>query len=246
MKKERILKKIKALHFMVMSLFAILLLTGCSLNSDAEPTVDAEALMTQVVDTVVAGMTQTAAAQPTTTPTQTTTPTKTQTNTPATLPTLNIPAGIPTSSNPANTSGIDTGCNQAGFMADVTIPDNTVVDPGVTFTKTWQFKNIGTCNWTTDYKLVFYSGSQMGGPTSQPLTTAVIAPDSLLDVSVELTAPSEAGEYLGYWAFQTGANETFGIGSVGQPFYVQIKVGSPPAETATVTATATETVTPTK
>ena len=135
-------------------------------------------------------------------------------------------------------------------MSDVTIPDGTVINPGAAFTKTWRFTNVGTCNWTTDYTLVFYSGSKMGGPDSQALTTTTIAPNGQLDVSVALTAPTETGTYLGYWAMQNAAKETFGIGSVGQPFYVQIKVETSstvtntPENTATVTSTVTLTPTP--
>ena len=33
------------------------------------------------------------------------------------------------------------------FVADVTIPDNTVIAPGTTFTKTWRVRNDGNCTW---------------------------------------------------------------------------------------------------
>lgn len=35
--------------------------------------------------------------------------------------------------------------NSASFVADVTIPDNTNVAGGTTFTKTWRVSNTGTC-----------------------------------------------------------------------------------------------------
>lgn len=218
------------------------LFSGCSNNTDKTPTIDVDMIRTQAVNTLSAGLTQTEVAKPTMTVTMT--PTITRTNTPAVSPTLNIPAGIPTSSS-SSSSGVNTGCNQAAFVSDVTIPDGTVINPGAAFTKTWRFTNVGTCTWTTDYTLVFYSGSKMGGPDSQALTTTTIAPNGQLDVSVALTAPTESGTYLGYWAMQNAAKETFGIGAVGQPFYVQIKVETSSTATSTFTLTPTETVTPT-
>src|SRR3989304_4012127 len=37
--------------------------------------------------------------------------------------------------------------NHATFVADVTIPDNSEVGAGTTFTKTWRVGNLGTCTW---------------------------------------------------------------------------------------------------
>jgi len=231
--------KYKRILFGLVILSGMILLSSCNQKSDAEPTIDPNALMTQVVNTIQAEMTQTEAAKPTMT--ATTPPTLTVTPTKGVTATLNIPLGIPTQNQPASNPGVNTGCNQASFLSDVTIPDGTVINPGAAFTKTWSFTNIGTCNWTTGYKLIYYSGTKMGGPDSQQLTDVVIAPNSTVNVSVDLTAPTETGTYTGYWAFQNELGETFGIGSVAQPFYVQIKVET----SATATSVPENTATPT-
>ena len=59
--------------------------------------------------------------------------------------------------------------NSASFVADVTIPDNTNVAGGTTFTKTWRISNTGTCIWGPDYKLTHYSDELLGAPPSVPL-----------------------------------------------------------------------------
>lgn len=118
-------------------------------------------------------------------------------------------------------------CNQATFVIDVTIPDDTQVPVGASFTKIWRFKNIGTCTWTSGYQLVFDHGDQMGGPVSQPLTSGSVPPGATVDVSVNLVAPGTHGTYRGYWRFRDPSNVLFGL-STGS-FWVQIKAIEPTA-----------------
>ena len=55
--------------------------------------------------------------------------------------------------------------NQASFVSDVTVPDDTVVPAGSTFVKTWRIRNDGTCTWTPgSYALVFTGGDALSGP----------------------------------------------------------------------------------
>ena len=116
------------------------------------------------------------------------------------------------------------GCDRAQFIADVTIPDGTVIAPGATFSKTWRLKNIGTCTWTTAYDLIFDSGAQMGGPSSAPMPTNV-APGQTVDITISLTAPTTAGTYRGYWKFRNASDIPFGIGSGGTlSWWVEIVV----------------------
>jgi hypothetical protein len=115
-------------------------------------------------------------------------------------------------------------CDWAQFVADVTVPDGTTLAPGVAFTKTWRLKNIGTCTWSTSYSLAFDSGSKMGGPTSVNLPKSV-GPGQTVDISINLTAPSSAGHYIGYWMFKNASGVLFGIGSTyNKPWWVEINV----------------------
>jgi hypothetical protein len=115
-------------------------------------------------------------------------------------------------------------CDLAGFVADVTIPDGSTVNPGEPFTKTWRLENLGSCSCTTSYDLVFTSGDLMNGPTLIPLPGNV-NPGETLDLSVNLTAPTTAGTYQGYWMLRDANGAIFGVGSDGsQPFWVNIDV----------------------
>ena len=112
----------------------------------------------------------------------------------------------------------------ATFIADLTVLDGSPFSPGETFSKGWRLRNSGTTTWDTDYRLVYLSGSQMGGPLEQPLPIQV-SPDDSIDIYVNLTAPDQPGEYTGHWMLKNSSGETFGIGvGAQQSFYVNILV----------------------
>lgn len=131
-------------------------------------------------------------------------------------------------------------CNRATFVKDVTMPDNTSVDPGATFTKTWRLKNSGSCSWDSGYVLLFDSGEQMNAPATATITTGSVAPGSTVDISVDLTAPTTPGTYQSNFKLRSPNNIVFGINADGQgPFWVKVVVAEPTA-TPTATATATD------
>lgn len=116
-------------------------------------------------------------------------------------------------------------CKDAAILlADVTIPDNTIVARGASFTKTWQFKNAGACPWT-NYTIRFETGDRMGAPDSAPVPQT--APGATVDVSVDLTAPTTDGTYTGFFTLRNAAGETLAIG-VEETFWVKIIVGTVP------------------
>jgi len=115
-------------------------------------------------------------------------------------------------------------------VGDVNIPDGTILAPGATFTKRWRLKNVGSCAWSPTYQVVFFSGEQLGAPVSIPFPRSPrsVPPGGTLDVSINLTAPSVAGTYRGYWIFKNANGILFGIGpQANQPFWVEIKVSGP-------------------
>jgi photosystem II stability/assembly factor-like uncharacterized protein len=123
------------------------------------------------------------------------------------------------------------GCDKASFIADITVPDGTSFSPGAAFTKTWRLKNSGLCTWTTAYKLMYYSGEQMGAPTAVNLPWTVY-PGQTVDISVNMVAPNSAGQYRGFWILANANGTMFGIGtSASNPIWVEIKVaGGTPTE----------------
>ncbi|HEY3474101.1 MAG TPA: NBR1-Ig-like domain-containing protein, partial [Anaerolineales bacterium] len=124
------------------------------------------------------------------------------------------------------------GCDRAAFVAHASVPDGTIFSPGAAFTKTWRLKNIGSCPWTTSYKLVYYSGDPMGGPTAVNLPWNV-GFDQTVDVSVNMVAPAMPGKYRGYWILANASGQLFGIGAdASRAIWVEINVaGESPANT---------------
>jgi hypothetical protein len=103
------------------------------------------------------------------------------------------------------------------------VPDGTIFAPNAAFSKTWRLKNVGTCTWTTGYSLAFVSGDRMGGVDT--LLPQTVVPGQTVDVGVNLTAPSLAGSYRGYWELKNASGALFGIGATfDRPFWVDIRV----------------------
>jgi len=131
-----------------------------------------------------------------------------------------------------------TGCTlDAAFVADVTVPDGTVFEPGARIDKIWRIRNSGSCPWESGYTWVFVSGDQMGAAAFQAVPA--LAAGGNVDIGVTMYAPSTAGTYTGHWRMKSPDGEVF-----GQTGSVQIVVPEP--ATATPTVTPTPTATPTQ
>jgi hypothetical protein len=161
------------------------------------------AVRTSAALTVVAEFTQTAMAftptplPPTETPIPEPSPTETPTIAYATDPTQ-IALGTP--GGPL--------CDDYIFVADVTIPDGTIMTPGQDFVKTWKVKNTGNCTWGDGYGLIYSYAEKMNGEPI-PLGT-VVAPEQEVDVSINLKAPTALGEYVSAWQMVTPKGISFG------------------------------------
>lgn len=208
--------RFKRLAWLAILSLALIALTGCTLGSTPEPTLDVNAIYTSAAETAVAAfsaqMTQTALAIP---------PTAAPTNTPlATLVTNPItpaagitPLGVgtpvvfstiaPTLSGPI--------CNNSVFIADVTVPDGTVMAPGEDFEKVWAIKNSGTCQWVEGYSLVFVSGDDMDG-YNLPIKTIddYVDPGATVNFKINMTAHLNKGTYEGCWRMKDDKGYYFG------------------------------------
>jgi hypothetical protein len=137
-----------------------------------------------------------------------------------------FPTGIFTLA-PTHTPAPIVRCDAAAFLADLSVPDGTTFGRGKSFTKTWRLQNVGTCSWTSSYRLVFIGGDGMDGPTSVALSGNVY-PGQAVNLSVDLTSPDIDGHYRGYWKLRNAAGTLFGIGSLADTaFWVDIKVAGP-------------------
>jgi len=90
-----------------------------------------------------------------------------------------------------------TGTCQMDYLADVTIPDGTVMVPGQKFTKTWKVRNMGTATWGEGFVMAFASGDPMGAPATVPLAAAY--PQQEVEISIQMTAPATPGIHKTSW-----------------------------------------------
>jgi hypothetical protein len=141
-------------------------------------------------------------------PTDTPTPKFTQTFIPSetTVPTI---TDTPSPSPIPPTTVVDTYCDNSAFVADVTIPDHTILAPGQVFEKTWTFKNTGSCTWKAGYTITFASGDMMRGSAARAINQSV-APQEEINVTVKLFAPNKPGDYTGVWRLANGKGQKFG------------------------------------
>lgn len=112
--------------------------------------------------------------------------------------------------------------NGAVLLEDVTYPDDSNVPAGKVFTKTWKFKNTGTCPWA-GFTIAYASGERMNAPDS--LTVPGTPAGGTVDVSVDLTAPMSDGTYTTHFSLQSAAGESIDIG-IEKTFYVKVVVGA--------------------
>ena len=196
-------------------LAGILLLSACGgSEAGATPTMALEAIQTHAFETIAADLTQTALAAP-----------KTPSSTPTMLPTFapeatssGVAITLPAATQPAGMSPT-ASCYQLRFVSDVTIPDNTQMAPGQSFTKTWRVINTGSCAWEAGFKFTFVGGEQMSG-TTYTLPSAV-AVNAETNISVPMVAPTnKTGSLRGNWRMQTAGGTYF-----GDEVYVLIVVG---------------------
>ena len=193
------------------SMAGLLVLTSC-VPTPAAPTPDIALIQTSAAQTVVANFTLTAAI------TSTAVPTETQTQVPL------VPSGTPITDTPTLLPGGVTAtpilCDALIYdsaTVDVNVPDNTEMQLGQQFVKTWRVKNNGSCTWGAGYGLIYSYGDRLAG-VAQPFT-GVVAPGQEVEVSVNFTAPTKAGVYLSGWQMANANGTPF-----PRPIYVKIVV----------------------
>jgi uncharacterized protein YkwD len=156
---------------------------------------------------------------------------------PPTKPRLTLPTETPVAASPtpdALTPRPTPACrDSAVFVEDISYPDNTRLEAGEKFTKTWKLQNTGTCKWS-GYTVAFVSGDKMEAPDSVPVPETEAK--STVEVSVDLVAPAENGAYTGNFELRDAEGKSIPLGT--EPtFWVRIAVGEgAPGTTAEQTA----------
>lgn len=145
---------------------------------------------------------------------------------PTAFPTLIVPPTNPPASGGMGSGAV--GCANSAFVADVTVPDRSPMNPGQTFTKTWRLQNSGSCAWTPSFKVTFLGGNAMGAATAA--LTVTVEPGQTGEISVQMTAPNTPGEAQGTWILTNENGQNFGTN-----FYVLINVGGSTTTPGTAT-----------
>lgn len=203
----------KTKNLFVISLIMTILIIGASCGPRVEPTptVDPQAIMTEVAQTISAELTQVALLNPS--PTPTSEPTATPQPTQALPPAPTSPSGqVPTlpAASPDNTT----------WIADVTVPDETLFARNAKFVKTWKVENSGTTTWNSSYKLIYIDGPMMTENTIVSIVNEV-KPKVQVELSVPMQAPATDGTYTSYWRMMNDKGQMF-----GDVLYVKIIVGA--------------------
>jgi len=161
-------------------------------------------------------------------------PTPSATMMPSATATVPLPTPTSTTAPTATTSPTETPETKAqvassqgrvAFISE-TYPDNSVLEPGESFTKAYELRNAGSTTWSTDYALVrdetIPAGETLGSPERLPLPQAV-APGETLTLQISLVAPEEPSTYTVYWTLQDENGNILPVDGV-QRVWVTIRV----------------------
>ncbi len=189
-------------------LFLALAACGAS-KASSTPTISVEEIFTSAAQTFDAQKaTELALTPPTDTPAPSPFPTL-----PPASPVGTISFETPTIAGPDGTPG----CDNAAWIADVTIPDGTKMLPNQDFKKTWTMFNNGSCTWNTTYQLAFGDGDKLNGANLYvPIS---VPPGQQINLSISMQAPANYGDYKGTWQLQNAQGQFF-----GSQIWVSIKV----------------------
>lgn len=223
----------------ILFLLSALLIAGCGPKKTPEPTISAEQIQKWAAETVNAIVAQEKPATTQIAVIPQVNPTSQVISVPPTLP-PQLPTVIPTIPQISSGSGaaaqpVQRACDQFGFVSDVTVPDNTAMQPNQGFQKIWRIQNTGTCTWSTAYQFVFYGGEQMSAPPAVQIPSTV-APGQTVDIAVDMKAPNANGDFQGNWLMRNASGSIFGTSAATSPIWVKIKVSgaasNAPANTA--------------
>lgn len=128
---------------------------------------------------------------------------------PPTQPTVIVPTATPL-------------CYQGTFVSE-TVPDGTVVKPGEVIRKTWEIKNTGTCEWTSNFRWIFVAGDPMKGTTNRSIPGGPYQPGDTMSITINLTSPLIPGTYRATYKMQDAKGNFF----TQYGFWVEIVVVKP-------------------
>lgn len=188
----------------------VVFLSACSGGANAEPTQDPNVVFTQVAETVMVSMTQTAEAVP---PTATPEPTATQM--PTLIPTATVDPSLvtPVATTIVIQPSIPTATSQrfgdAAKWNTQSPVDGTVLEKGQNFAFHVCLGNVGSTDWSTKYYLQYISGQQLWLDTTTFHLGDTVKPGGKWCFDLPSIAPSKAGEYTTRWYLKNATGDSF-------------------------------------
>jgi hypothetical protein len=226
----------RKLTTLMVLLLSLTILSACSFPGSGADKKDPETVYTEAAATVAAQLT---AMGPRGTQRATTAPdTGVQTPVPSNTPSSaqNQPTQPPAAQIPSPTTNAAIA-DKAQYISNDP-PDGSSVVINTPFTVTWVVKNVGQTTWTTSYQMRYFAGEKFGSPASVNLPQQV-EPNQQVNITVNLTAPSNPGDYSGIWVLTNADGANY------QALDISLKIVNQPTATVTPTVTLTPTVTST-
>ena len=193
-----------------MSLFALLacaalVLSACGAAAPAEPTVDPNAIFTQVAETVMVSMTQTSEAMP---PTPTPEPTATMAPTLPPVPTVDLQATqVVAPTIPVGPTATVQRFGDSAQYNTQTPGDGKVFKKGEEFQFVVCFSNNGSSTWNTKYYLEWVSGNRLWSDTSKFYVGEEVKPGGKWCFYTQAVAPFNPGIYTTRWYMKNADGE---------------------------------------
>lgn len=204
----------KRMLFILMAV-SLLSVVGCVPAATPQPEVNQTAVAEQVnaarteaVETAMAGLAQTQAALPTATELPTQEPTATEI--PATATALPLPTLVPPTATLIPTIAYPTWTpTPAPYQCQITAQDPKIgayFSPKPDFDARWTIKNTGTKTWeATEVDYFHLSGKEMYKADSRYDLKKDVKPGEEITIIVDMTGPSETGNYTETWALGTSS-----------------------------------------
>ncbi|MCB0027487.1 MAG: hypothetical protein KDE28_06245 [Anaerolineales bacterium] len=121
-----------------------------------------------------------------------------------------------TTTAPVATGGSFRSSNSK-FIADHTIPDDSVIEEGSAFRKQWVVQNNGQRKWNNGYRLVYVNGDfSMAGTASIAVPEAEAGEEVVLTIDM-VAPPGRSDAYISAWRLYDDRNIPF-----GETFWVRI------------------------
>ena len=209
----------KKMRIIGVAALAALILSACGAAAPAEPTQDPNAVFTQVAETVMVSMTQTAEAMP---PTPTPEPTATAAPTLPPVPTVDVQAtqnAIPM--QPMGPTPTTQKFGDSAKWLSSNPADGSTFSPSKDFSLTICMLNDGSTNWDDTYYLEWVDGYRLWNNTIYFYVDhdVTVEPGDKWCFTLPSVAPANAGSYVSYWNMYN--KEKKYLAQVYFPFKVQ-------------------------